>query len=94
MRDKIKNSVRKVLGKNEENDLNINFGYDCIGIEITKDKELYFDDIDSLKYLLKTDICWIKINKKGNFVLCYDISNMILKEYGNWENYEETYELN
>ena len=93
MRKKIKEIVGKTF-KSPSYAFEIIFGYDCIGIVLKKclnPNEVSESEITKLKQDLNTELCWIRINQDGNFVLCYDIQNIILQECGNWENYEKEY---
>ena len=88
MREQIEDIVNKVMPC----DYNIIYGYDCIGIEIMA-KEVGGYIIEVLKNDFKTEIVWIRVNKNGNLVLCYDISKMILEWFDNWGRYEKYYDL-
>ena len=97
MREYIKRCIQKAI-ENESNEIqkkhwDVEFGYDCIGIRFNKnDIDLSTDLIDDLKRKLETQLSWIRITQSGNFMLCFNISNLILKEYENWETYNKIYD--
>lgn len=96
MRYKIKTIVNKIF-KEPYYKTELHFGYDCVGVELIRclnEKEILLSEVEELKTQLDTEICWIRISDEGNFILGYDISNMILSEFGNWKNYQERYGLN
>ncbi len=93
MRDKITATVNEVLENDFTKVVEIYFGYDCIAIEvhINAGYNLYIGDIVRLQEFFETETGWIKQSGNGNIILGYDISNVILKEFGSWFNYECKY---
>ena len=92
MRDRIKSIIKDIF-RPQHYEFEVHWGYDCIGVELTKCfyNEVNYSDIQELKYELNAEVAWIKINEKSNFVLCFDISNMIFSFFDCWDSYEKEY---
>lgn len=92
-RELIRNKVGEILkGLFTPEDYIINFGYDCVDIELCH--QIYTDTIKELEEFFRTDSTLIyatTVNGKGRVVLMYDVSEFIIEEYGSWVCYEKEY---
>ena len=92
MHDKINSIIGEHFARIniEEYNWDCYFGYDCIEISLNIEWGLSTSVITSLEKKLKTELSWINI-KDNNLIIGFDISNMIIEEFGTWEEYEPYY---
>ena len=94
-RNVIRQKVGEIFkGLFTEEDYSIVFGYDCVDIELSHPyNQIYTDTIRELEEFFhnSTLIYATTVDGKCRIVLMYDVTDLIVEEYGTFSAYEKNY---
>ena len=97
MRDELKEIVTGHFSNTNRTVSEIDFGYDCMNVTVECDEvfdSVSVDELITLQRILKSDLSpSVKADENGNIVVGYDITEMILEEFGDWKSYEKAYDF-